>query len=138
MAQKRWFLALLLALMGVAGAMASGQKTERFVQDLYRKFAYRQATPSEIEYWSGIVENWTPERAEKRLKHWFFVHAAYKTTLGRTVDLFEVARTVDMLDSGELDFRAVQYSLFHSPEYQDAKRRGLAGTMMIPLSRDPS
>lgn len=126
-------LALALAAPGQAG------RTEDFVQDLYRRFAYRQATPSELQYWGPLVERMDPDRAEKRLKNWFFVHAVYKTSLGRTVTIYDVERTVDLLDSGVLDFRAVQYSVFHSPEYARAKQQGLAGTMMVPLARrDPS
>lgn len=128
--------ALALALLAAVSSFAG--RSEDFVQDLFRRFAYRPATPEEVQYWKGVVEEMRPEAAETRLKHWFFVHAAYKTTLGRTVTIFQVERTVDMLDAGQLDYRAVQYSLFNSPEYRDAKRTGLAGTMMIPLPRDPS
>lgn len=127
-----------LLLVGAAAPIQAATKSEKFVERLYRRYAYRSATPAERSYWKGVVESWKPEKAEQRLRNWFFVHAAYKTTLGRTVTFFEVKRTVDMLDAGKLDFRAVQYSLFHSPEYQQAKRNGKAGTMMVTLPSDPS
>lgn len=129
----RWAALFLLVLGGAAHA----GRTRAFVQDLYRRFAYRRATPAELRYWAPIVERMNPEKAELRLKNWFFVHAAYKTTLGRTVTIQEVKHTVDLLDAGTLNFRAVQYALFNSPEYQEAKRTGKAGTMMVPLPSDP-
>jgi hypothetical protein len=121
----------LALLFGMTTSSFAG-RTENFVQDLYRRFAYRQATPSELRYWGPVVERLSPDRAERRLKNWFFVHAVYKTSLGRTVTIQEVESTVDLMDSGILNYRAVQYSVFQSPEYQQAKRRGRAGTLMIP------
>jgi len=137
--QKRLLLVLtVLGLFLGAAGDARADRTESFVQRMFRRFAYRPATPQELGYWSGVVEQMAPERAEKRLRNWFFVHAAYKTTLGRTVTIFDVSRIVDRLDSGELDFHAVQYALFHSEAYRRAKRQGRAGTMMVPLPSDPS
>lgn len=127
----RSLLVSLLFVLVLTGTSQAG-RTQDFVQDLYRRFAYREATPSELRYWSPVVERMAPERAEQRLKHWFFVHAVYKTSLGRNVTIQEVEQTVDLLDAGVLDYRAVQYSVFQSQEYQRARQDGRAGTMMIP------
>lgn len=135
---RRRLLASLSLLLLVLAAPAMAGRTEQFVQDLYQRYAYRAPTSSELQYWGPVVERMNPEAAERRLKHWFFVHAVYKTQLGRTVTIHEVERTVDLMDSGVLDYRAVQYSVFRSPEYARAKREGRSGTMMVTLPGGPS
>ncbi len=137
MNQRTMFRLVAILLLGLATSSFAG-RSHSFVQDLYRRFAYRKASPTELRYWAPVVENMAPEAAEKRLRNWFFVHAVYKTSLGRTVTPREVEHTVDLLDSGALDFRAVQYSVFQSPEYKRAKQNGRAGTLMIPLGSNPS
>ena len=132
---RRKLLASLGLLLLVLAAPAMAGRTEQFVRDLYQRYAYRAPTSAELRYWGPVVERMNPEQAETRLKHWFFVHAVYKTQLGRTVTIHEVERTVDLMDQGILDYRAVQYSVFHSPDYARAKREGRAGTLMVPLGQ---
>lgn len=131
-------VAVVLAVLFSSSAEARGDRTEAFVQDLYQRFAYRSASPQEVEYWRPRIEDLDPSEAESQLRNWFFVHAAYKTTLGRTVTIQQVRGLVEKLDRGQIQFHSVQRALFQSPEYQEAKRNGRAGTLMIPRYRPRS
>lgn len=125
----------LMVLLGTA--VQAAPKPEAFVVDLYHRFAYRQPTPQEVTYWADRILAMTPEDAEEHLKNWFFVHAAYKTTLDRSVTIFEVKDLVTLLDNGEITFQAVQWSLFSSPEYKRAKAEGRAGKNFMKFDPDP-
>ena len=120
-------LALTVVTLVSGSVYAKAPEPEQFVAGLYQRFAFRDATPAEITYWSDRVIQMAPEAAEKRLKNWFFVHAAYKTSLDRTVTIQEVEHLVDLLDRGELTYQAVQWSIFTSDEYKKAKAEGRAG-----------
>jgi hypothetical protein len=122
-------LLVAVALVVVAGtaAIAKAPEPEEFVTSLYHRFAFREPTAPEVSYWAERILRMTPEGAEKRLRNWFFVHAAYKTTLDRTVTTQEVEHLVDLLDRGEITFEAIQWTLFSSEEYKRAKAEGRAG-----------
>jgi hypothetical protein len=120
-------LALTVLAVLSSSVFAKAPEPEQFVAQLYQRFAYRDPMPAEVTYWADKVLNTTPEAAEKRLKNWFFVHAAYKTSLDRTVTIDQVEHLVDLLDRGELTFQAVQWSIFTSDEYKRAKAEGRAG-----------
>lgn len=127
-------LGLFLSLGSFAHAVP---EPEEFVVNLYHRFAYREPTSSEVTYWSEKILTMTPEKAEGHLRNWFFVHAAYKTTLDRTVTMSEVESLVKMLDAGEINYQAVQWSLFTSPEYKKVKAEGRAGKNMMKFTPNP-
>lgn len=110
---------------------AKAPEPEQFVVSLYHKFAFREPTPQEVQYWADRILTTTPEAAEKHLRHYFFVHAAYKTSLDRTVTISEVEHLVDLLDHGKLTYESIQWSIFSSDEYKQAKAAGKAGKLMI-------
>lgn len=125
---------LALAMMATTVASPVGAKApapEEFVVNLYHKFAFREPTTAEVAYWSEKIMTSTPEAAEKRLRNWFFVHSAYKTSLDRTVTIADVSHLVDLLDDGKLTYQALQWSIFSSDEYKAAKAQGKAGKLMI-------
>ncbi|MBI2943509.1 MAG: hypothetical protein HYY25_04855 [Candidatus Wallbacteria bacterium] len=125
------------ALSLTASCFAGEDRTASFVQDLYQRFAFREASAREISYWSERVHAMTPEAAEARLKNFFFVHAAYKTIVDRTVSIDDVEQMVDMLDKGQLTYQSVQWSLFQSDEYKQAKAQGRVGKLMNPALNRP-
>lgn len=122
-------LAMMATVVSPVGAKAPAP--EEFVVSLYHKFAFREPTTAEVTYWSEKIMTSTPEAAEKRLRNWFFVHSAYKTSLDRTVTISEVSHLVDLLDEGKLTFQSLQWSIFSSDEYKAAKAAGKAGKLMI-------
>lgn len=124
-------IALALLASSSAPLVAKAPEPEQFVVSLYHKFAFREPMPQEVAYWSERILTMTPEAAEKRLRHYFFVHAAYKTSLDRTVLVSEVEHLVDLLDQGKLTYEAIQWSIFSSDEYKQAKASGKAGKLMI-------
>ena len=126
-------LALTLVVLSTAPVGAKAPAPDEFVVSLYHKFAFREPTNDEVSYWSEKIMTSSPEAAEKRLRNWFFVHSAYKTSLDRTVTIQEVAHLVDLLDEGKLTFQAVQWSIFSSDEYKAAKAAGKAGKLMIKM-----
>jgi hypothetical protein len=124
-------VALALAISTSSPIAAKAPEPEQFVVSLYNKFAFREPQPAEVTYWSERILTMTPEAAEKRLRHWFFVHCLYKTSLDKTVTIAEVSHLVDLLDSGKLTYEALQWSIFSSDEYKQAKAAGKAGKLMI-------
>lgn len=122
-------LAMMISVTSPVGAKAPAP--EEFVVSLYHKFAFREPTTAEVSYWSEKIMTSTPEAAEKRLRNWFFVHSAYKTSLDRTVTISEVSHLVDLLDEGKLTYQSLQWSIFSSDEYKAAKAAGKAGKLMI-------
>ena len=136
---QRVLAIILLSLVIFSSSAGAGEDaTRKFVLGLYDRFAFRAPSAHELEYWSGKVYAMTPEAAETHLKNFFFIHAAYKTIVDRTVTIDEVESMVDMLDSGKLTFQSVQWSLFHSDEYKLAKAHGRVGQMMNERSSNPS
>lgn len=133
--KMRLLASLLVALAIVASSVspvgAKAPAPDEFVVSLYHKFAFREPTPAEVSYWAERIMTSTPEAAEKRLRNWFFVHSAYKTSLDRTVTISEVSHLVDLLDDGKLTYQAIQWSIFSSDEYKAAKASGKAGKLMI-------
>ncbi len=131
-------MAILVSLvLMTCVAQAAEDTTQSFVNGLYQRFAFRDASPRELTYWTEKVHALTPEAAETHLKNFFFVHAAYKTICDRTVAIDDVEDMVNMLNSGQLTFQAVQWSLFHSDEYKQAKAQGRVGKMMNPALNTP-
>lgn len=129
------FIGFMLLAATVAGA--AEDRTAAFVGDLYQRFAFRAPSAREVAYWSEKVHSLTPEAGETQLKNFFFVHAAYKTIVDRTVTIDDVESMVEMLNSGQLTYQAVQWSLFHSDEYKAAKAQGRVGQLMNPAFRRP-
>lgn len=131
-------VALVLVITVPASVVrAEAPSPEQFVVDLYKRFAFRDPAPTEVAYFAQRVLTMSPEAAERHLKHWFFVHAAYKTSLDRTVTIHEVKRLVDMLDSGQVTFEAIQWSIFTSDEYKQAKAEGRAGKNFMVYRPSP-
>lgn len=122
-------LAVFVGLTGAAEAKAPSP--EQFVGTLYRQFAFRDPNPQETAYWSERILGMTPTAAESRLRNWFFVHAAYKTSLDRTVTIFEVSHLVDLLDKEQITYEAIQWSIFSSDEYKRVKAEGRAGKFFM-------
>jgi len=129
-------LIIVLALGSITVAHAA-PKPEAFVVNLFQRFAYRDPSPQEVTYWAARILDMTPANAEEHLKNWFFVHAAYKTTLDRTVTIFEVKDLVSLLDKGDITYQAIQWSLFTSPEYKKIKAQGRAGKNFMKYSPSP-
>jgi hypothetical protein len=123
-------LAILIPLM-CSVVHANAPSPEEFVTTLFQRFAYRDPQPSEVTYWSERIVQMTPEAAETHLKNWFFVHAAYKSCLNRTVNISEVEGLVNALDKDQITYQAVQWSIFTSDEYKQAKAAGKAGTVFV-------
>jgi len=132
-------LIMALAVLSITGeaVCAKAPEPEAFVTSLYQRFAFRDPTPNELTYWADRILQMTPEAAEKRLRNWFFVHAAYKTSLDRTVTMDQVAHVVDLLDRGELTYQAIQWSIFTSDEYKKAKAEGRAGKNFMKYVPNP-
>lgn len=124
-------LGLAMVTLSVSPVGAKAPAPDEFVVSLYHKFAFREPTPAEVSYWSERIMTSTPEAAETRLRNWFFVHSAYKTSLDRTVTISEVSHLVDLLDAGKLTYQALQWSIFSSDEYKAAKAAGKSGKLMI-------
>ena len=124
---------LALSLFGGLGGalLAKAPEPEEFVTNLYHRFAYREPKANEVTYWADRVLHTTPEACEKRLKNFFFVHAAYKTSLDKTVTIDQVEHLVDLLDQDKITFQAIQWSIFSSDEYKAAKAAGLAGKFFM-------
>lgn len=124
-----------LALFAPPATFADG--TSAFVESLYGRFAFRAPTQGEIQYWERKIHSMPARAVETHLKNFFFVHACHRTLFDKVITIHDVESLVERLDSGELSFQAVQWSMMQSPEYREARQAGRVGRIIIPSLATP-